>query len=67
MLVATSNWAEVNRRRAEYEGLGVGMERAVSRFETRHYPFGAATAHLVGDLRTRENFVASNDFIDAPL
>ena len=28
--------------------------------ESRHYPFGAATAHLTGDLRTGENFHASN-------
>jgi cell division protein FtsI/penicillin-binding protein 2 len=60
VLVASSNWGEVSRRRAEYEALGVEMERAVSRFESRHYPFGSATAHVVGDLRTRENFVASN-------
>jgi cell division protein FtsI/penicillin-binding protein 2 len=31
-----------------------------SRFDSRHYPFGAATAHLVGDLRTGENFHAAN-------
>jgi cell division protein FtsI/penicillin-binding protein 2/cell division protein FtsW (lipid II flippase) len=60
VLVATSNWAEIERRRPEYEALGVPMERAVSRFESRHYPFGAATAHLVGDLRTGETFHASN-------
>jgi cell division protein FtsI/penicillin-binding protein 2/cell division protein FtsW (lipid II flippase) len=60
VLVATSNWAEIERRRPDYEALGVPMEGAVSRFESRHYPFGAATAHLVGDLRTGETFHASN-------
>jgi cell division protein FtsI/penicillin-binding protein 2/cell division protein FtsW (lipid II flippase) len=60
VLIASSDWSEVQRRRPEYEGLGVELERAVSRFESRHYPFGSATAHVVGDLRTRENFVASN-------
>ncbi len=60
LLVATSSWPEVERRRADYEALGVSMDRAVSRFESRHYPFGSATAHLVGDLRTREQFFASN-------
>src|SRR4029077_4890856 len=58
--LATSNWSEIQRRRAEYEALGVSLDRAVSRFDTRHYPFGAATAHLTGDLRTGENFHASN-------
>jgi cell division protein FtsI/penicillin-binding protein 2/cell division protein FtsW (lipid II flippase) len=60
VLVASSSWAEVQKRQGEYEAMGVTMQRAVSRFEGRHYPFGAATAHVVGDLRTRENFVASN-------
>ena len=36
------------------------IETAASRFDGRHYPFGAATAHLTGDLRTGENFHASN-------
>jgi cell division protein FtsI/penicillin-binding protein 2/cell division protein FtsW (lipid II flippase) len=60
VLVATSSWAELDRRRAEYEKLGVSLDRAASRFEARHYPFGGATAHVVGDLRTGENFHASN-------
>ena len=34
--------------------------RPLSRFDSRHYPFGAATAHLIGDLRTGENFHATN-------
>ena len=36
------------------------LDRACSRFDSRHYPFGAATAHLLGDLRTGENFHATN-------
>jgi peptidoglycan glycosyltransferase len=36
------------------------LESAGNRFDTRHYPFGAATVHLTGDLRTGENFHASN-------
>ena len=58
--LATSNWAEVDRRRDDYTALGVSLNTAVSRFDTRHYPFGAATASLTGDLRTGENFHASN-------
>jgi cell division protein FtsW (lipid II flippase)/cell division protein FtsI/penicillin-binding protein 2 len=58
--VATGDWAELERHRAEYEALGISLDQACSRFETRHYPFGAATAQVVGDLRTGENFHASN-------
>jgi cell division protein FtsI/penicillin-binding protein 2/cell division protein FtsW (lipid II flippase) len=58
--VATSDFAELDRHRAEYEALGVKIEDVVSRFENRHYPFGATAEHVVGDLRTGENFHASN-------
>ncbi|PWU07103.1 MAG: hypothetical protein C5B51_10735 [Terriglobia bacterium] len=58
--LATSDWAELERRRAEYQALGISIDRAASRFDTRHYPFGAAVAQVVGDLRTGENFHASN-------
>ncbi len=58
--VATSDWAELERHRAEYQALGISIEQACSRFESRHYPFGAALALVVGDLRTGENFHASN-------
>ena len=40
--VATSDWAELERHRAEYEALGISIDQACSRFESRHYPFGAA-------------------------
>jgi cell division protein FtsW (lipid II flippase)/cell division protein FtsI/penicillin-binding protein 2 len=58
--LATGNWQELERHRADYQALGISLEQACSRFDTRHYPFGAATAHLVGDLRTGENFHATN-------
>jgi cell division protein FtsI/penicillin-binding protein 2/cell division protein FtsW (lipid II flippase) len=58
--VATGDRTEMERHRADYEALGVRIEDAVSRFESRHYPFGAAAEHVVGDLRTGENFHASN-------
>jgi cell division protein FtsW (lipid II flippase)/cell division protein FtsI/penicillin-binding protein 2 len=58
--LATSDWTELERRRAEYEALGVNLDRAASRFDTRHYPFGAALVHVIGDLRTGENFHATN-------
>ncbi len=58
--LATSTWAELESHRAEYDALGVSIDDVCSRFDSRHYPFGAATAHLVGDLRTGENFHATN-------
>ncbi len=58
--LATSNWQELDRHRADYAALGVSLDQAASRFDNRHYPFGAATAHLLGDVRTGENFHASN-------
>jgi cell division protein FtsI/penicillin-binding protein 2/cell division protein FtsW (lipid II flippase) len=57
--LATGSWDELQRHRAEYAALGVSVD-SISRFESRHYPFGAATAHLTGDLRTGENFLAGN-------
>ena len=57
--LATSSWDELQKHKAEYDVLGVPVD-SISRFETRHYPFGAATGHLTGDLRTGENFHASN-------
>ena len=58
--LATSAWDELERHRADYDALGIAIDQACSRFDSRHYPFGAATAHVVGDLRTGENFHASN-------
>ena len=60
VLLATSSWAELERRRVEYEKLGIAIDTACSRVDNRHYPFGAATAHVLGDRRTGENFHASN-------
>jgi cell division protein FtsI/penicillin-binding protein 2/cell division protein FtsW (lipid II flippase) len=37
-----------------------GVVLATSRQDGREYPFGAATAHLLGDLRTGEKFHATN-------
>ena len=60
VLLASSDWSELERRRAEYEKLGVSIDSACSRLESRHYPFGPVTAHVLGDLRTGENFHATN-------
>jgi cell division protein FtsW (lipid II flippase) len=58
--LATSDWRELEQHRAGYAALGVNLDTAVNRFDTRHYPLGAVTEHVTGDLRTGENFHASN-------
>lgn len=58
--LATSNWQELERHRDAYDALNVDLHTAASRFDSRHYPFGAAAVHITGDLRTGENFHASN-------
>jgi cell division protein FtsI/penicillin-binding protein 2/cell division protein FtsW (lipid II flippase) len=60
VLLATSNWKELIDRRAQYQALGVTIDQACSRLDSRHYPFGPVTAHFLGDLRTGENFHAAN-------
>jgi cell division protein FtsW (lipid II flippase) len=59
VLLATSNWGDLEKRRAEYERLGVNLAE-LSRVGGRWYPFGGATVHLLGDWRTGAQFHASN-------
>ena len=59
ILLATSSWAELEKRRPDYQKLGVSID-ALARLDSRLYPFGPATAHLIGDLRTGEKFHATN-------
>jgi cell division protein FtsI/penicillin-binding protein 2/cell division protein FtsW (lipid II flippase) len=58
--LASGNWQELERHRADYTALAISLDQAASRFDSRHYPFGPATAHVIGDLRTGENFHATN-------
>jgi cell division protein FtsW (lipid II flippase)/cell division protein FtsI/penicillin-binding protein 2 len=60
VLLATSDWTELERRRDQYSKLGVAIDTTCSRLDNRHYPFGSLTAHLIGDLRTGDNFHATN-------
>jgi cell division protein FtsW (lipid II flippase) len=60
LLLATSDWNELEKRRDQYSKLGVSIDAACSRLDNRHYPFGRLTAHLLGDWRTGENFHATN-------
>jgi cell division protein FtsI/penicillin-binding protein 2/cell division protein FtsW (lipid II flippase) len=58
--LATSDWAELEKHRAEYQQLGVDIDRACPRTETRHYPFGGLLFDLLGDIRTRTRWGATN-------
>jgi cell division protein FtsW (lipid II flippase)/cell division protein FtsI/penicillin-binding protein 2 len=58
--LATSTWDELEHHRADYEKLGINIDETCSRLDSRHYPFGGATVHLLGDLRTGERFHATN-------
>ncbi|MBV9158060.1 MAG: FtsW/RodA/SpoVE family cell cycle protein [Acidobacteriaceae bacterium] len=60
LLLATSSWTELEKHHADYERLGISIDQTCSRLDNRHYPFGPATLHLLGDLRTGENFHATN-------
>jgi cell division protein FtsI/penicillin-binding protein 2 len=59
VLLATSSWPEIEKRRDEYQKLGVSID-SLARLDSRLYPFGPDTAHLLGDLRTGEKFHATN-------
>jgi cell division protein FtsI/penicillin-binding protein 2 len=58
--LATGDWAELEKHRAEYQQLGIDIDRACSRTESRHYPFGPLMFDLLGDVRTRERWAAGN-------
>lgn len=60
VLLATSDWRELERYRAQFDNLGVKLDEVYSPLESRHYPFGELTAHFLGDWRTGDNFHASN-------
>ena len=58
--LATSNWDELAKHRADYTALGIDLDRACPRSDSRYYPLGGVTFDLLGDLRTRLRWGASN-------
>ena len=59
--LATSNWDELEKHRAEYQQLGIDIDRACPRGDSRYYPLRSALMFdLLGDLRTRLRWGASN-------
>jgi len=60
VLLATSDWQELERYRGQYDKLGISLDAVCSRLDNRHYPFPELTAHFLGDWRTGANFHATN-------
>ena len=60
ILLATSDWQEIEKRRPEFEKLNVPVDQNVARLDNRYYPLGSETGQLLGDWRTAENFHATN-------
>ncbi len=63
VLLATSDPAEIERRRTILERLGAQLkkpEEAAAEEGERLYPFGGVTFHLLGDHNTRTNWAATN-------
>jgi cell division protein FtsW (lipid II flippase) len=58
--LATSDWSELEKHRADYQQLGIDIDRACPRNESRHYPFGGLLFDFLGDIRTRTRWAASN-------
>ena len=58
--IATSNWEELAQNRRQFNELGLNFERATNKGDSRHYPLGSSTFHLLGDLRTRAGWSARN-------
>ena len=58
--LATSDWSELEKHRAEYQQLGIDIDRACPRGDSRYYPFGGLMFDLLGDLRTRDRWGATN-------
>jgi cell division protein FtsW (lipid II flippase)/cell division protein FtsI/penicillin-binding protein 2 len=58
--IATSDWNELEKHRADYRALGINIDAVCHRTDTRHYPFGGLMFDLLGDLRTRTRWGASN-------
>ena len=58
--LATSDWNELEKHRADYSKLGIDIDRACQRGDIRHYPFGGLMFDLLGDLRTRTRWGAGN-------
>ncbi len=57
--LATSDYSQIEAHADEYTKLGLSLQ-AINRNDSRYYPLGAWTVHLLGDLRSRANWGARN-------
>ncbi len=58
--LATSDWSQIESHRADYEKLGIALDRTTSKQDRRHYPLGPRMFYLLGDVRTRLKQGATN-------
>ena len=58
--VASDDDTILRRARAEYQRLGIALERVCAERAERCYPLGGRAFHLLGDVRTRTRWTASN-------
>ena len=58
--LATSSQAELEQHRAQYQAMGIDIDKVCNRADPRCYPLGSLTFHLLGDIRTRANWSAPN-------
>ncbi len=60
VLLATSSRSKLERYRDIYRSLGISVDASSIGRGGRLYPFGSATLHLLGDVRSGERFHAPN-------
>jgi cell division protein FtsI/penicillin-binding protein 2 len=58
--LATSTWDELEKHRGDYKALGIDIDQACTRSDSRYYPFGGLLFDLLGDLRSRLRWGAGN-------
>jgi cell division protein FtsI/penicillin-binding protein 2 len=58
--LATSNRDLLEKHRSDYEKLGINIDQACPRTDARCYPLGGLMFTLLGDVRTRTRWGASN-------
>ncbi len=60
IVLATGNWDLLEKQRDQIAKISSSLDNSCATPGARCYPFGPATVHLLGDLRTGERFHASN-------
>lgn len=58
--LATSDWKQLEQHRSAFQKMNLAIPAVEPSRDTRLYPLGAYTVHLLGDLRTRANWGARN-------